>query len=318
MIRYGQCGDAVRELQTLLNAAGASLRPDGAYGPLTNGAVAAWKERSGLAPDGSFVSPTELQILREAAKPQPIPWTIPIGDWSGHQGDENYAQLAEAGDRGAIVKLTEGRFYRSADAKVQLPAARQHMEIVDAYQFPGTRGRRAGKGRRPRTFGTPAEEAQICFAYAQQIGTCIDRFWLDGEAGQQEWSPVRERSVPVTTRAAHNWNARWWIAWLEEMDRLHDGLPTGLYTSAPHIWAYIRRADKGLLAELARRPLWFANYPGPNRAFAPFKNPQPWTFDDIDIWQYDGDAAVDGYDGPVDRNLMTQEFFNSYPVRRAA
>ena len=321
MIRQGTRSPDVRRLQVALNARGLGprLRVDGIYGRKTAAAVSRWKLSWGVrGDDGAYVTSGQLDVLASEAKLGGIPWTVPVGDWSGHQGDEDYAALAAAGDVGAIIKLTEGLYYKSGDARVQLPEARKHMRFVDAYAFPGTRGRRKGKGRTPRTFGDPVVEAVTCYAYAQEIGTPIDRFWLDGEAGLQKWSAFRRRSVPVMTRRAHTANARWWLDWLEEMDRLHRGLTSGVYTSAPHVYAYIRLADPALLAELAARPLWFANYPGKRRRFAPFKSTAPWTRDDIDIWQWDGDAEIAAYDGPVDRNLARPEFIDTYPLKEAA
>lgn len=53
----------VRTVQRLLNAGGAGLRVDGAWGPATSRAVRAAQERAGLPVDGRL-GPTTLAVLR--------------------------------------------------------------------------------------------------------------------------------------------------------------------------------------------------------------------------------------------------------------
>ena len=52
MLRQGSIGDAVREMQELLVRHGATIDPDGNFGPLTKKAVIVFQGRAGLGVDG--------------------------------------------------------------------------------------------------------------------------------------------------------------------------------------------------------------------------------------------------------------------------
>ena len=52
LLRTGAAGAPVRQLQALLNAAGAVLKVDGSFGPATLAAVKAFQQRAGLIVDG--------------------------------------------------------------------------------------------------------------------------------------------------------------------------------------------------------------------------------------------------------------------------
>ena len=52
MLRKGGKGDAIRELQQRLIAAGHNISADGDFGPKTRAAVIAFQRNHGLTPDG--------------------------------------------------------------------------------------------------------------------------------------------------------------------------------------------------------------------------------------------------------------------------
>lgn len=67
-LRRGDRGEAVRDLQTSLSAAGYPVAIDGAFGPLTQGAVERFQRDAGLAADG-VVGPRTRAALRGALSP---------------------------------------------------------------------------------------------------------------------------------------------------------------------------------------------------------------------------------------------------------
>lgn len=63
LIKKGSSGEAVRKLQRLLNAAGASLEEDGSFGPATDAAVRAYQKAHGLEVDGEVGPMTWGKLL---------------------------------------------------------------------------------------------------------------------------------------------------------------------------------------------------------------------------------------------------------------
>lgn len=64
LLRRGMRGDAVRNLQILLNGHGFCLRIDGVFGPQTEGAVRRFQDRQGLLVDG-IVGPATMTALEK-------------------------------------------------------------------------------------------------------------------------------------------------------------------------------------------------------------------------------------------------------------
>lgn len=62
-LRTGNTGEAVRELQTLLNSAGENLTIDGSFGPLTEAAVKRFQSRNNLAVDGLVGPQTKTKLF---------------------------------------------------------------------------------------------------------------------------------------------------------------------------------------------------------------------------------------------------------------
>lgn len=68
LLKRGSRGAAVRDLQTMLNAAGARLAVDGDFGPATDAAVRAFQKQAGLVVDG-IVGPQTTTALKQATTP---------------------------------------------------------------------------------------------------------------------------------------------------------------------------------------------------------------------------------------------------------
>lgn len=73
MLRLGSKGARVRELQTLLNRAGAKLAVDGDYGPSTRDALKVFQLKAGLKADGIYGPATEAALAeyRQGQKDKP-------------------------------------------------------------------------------------------------------------------------------------------------------------------------------------------------------------------------------------------------------
>ena len=63
LVKRGSSGEAVRKLQQLLNAAGASLEEDSSFGPATDAAVRAYQKAHGLEVDGEVGPKTWGKLL---------------------------------------------------------------------------------------------------------------------------------------------------------------------------------------------------------------------------------------------------------------
>jgi peptidoglycan hydrolase-like protein with peptidoglycan-binding domain len=72
----GASGDAVRQLQTLLNHFGASLTVDGSFGSQTRVAVIGFQNTSSLAPDGEWHADEWNAAQSRLASENGIPWTL--------------------------------------------------------------------------------------------------------------------------------------------------------------------------------------------------------------------------------------------------
>ncbi|MBO6718624.1 MAG: DUF3380 domain-containing protein [Rhizobiaceae bacterium] len=68
LLKQGDSGDAVSELQSMLAAAGYPVAPDGRFGPLTEAAVRSFQRAQGLLEDG-IAGPRTMAALGEALSP---------------------------------------------------------------------------------------------------------------------------------------------------------------------------------------------------------------------------------------------------------
>lgn len=81
MLRQGDSGAAVTELQQLLNAKGINIAVDGIFGDATSAAVVKFQKQSGIATDG-IVGPQTWQALRRGG--------IQLTDAAIHYEPSNY------------------------------------------------------------------------------------------------------------------------------------------------------------------------------------------------------------------------------------
>lgn len=123
VMRNGARGDAVRELQRLLVAAGYDPGPvDGIFGPLTDAAVRQFQRNMGLRDDG-LVGATTWVALKQAQpappKPEPPPESPPQPDLA-ERIKELESQLTEATKRAELAEAELQRIINGVKALVNM------------------------------------------------------------------------------------------------------------------------------------------------------------------------------------------------------
>jgi peptidoglycan hydrolase-like protein with peptidoglycan-binding domain len=91
-LRQGDSGDAVSELQQLLNAKGISITVDGIFGSSTRAAVVQFQQQNSIVADG-IVGPQTWQALRRGGNAP-----IQLTDAAIHYEPSNYPYQKEAFD----------------------------------------------------------------------------------------------------------------------------------------------------------------------------------------------------------------------------
>lgn len=114
LLREGDRGDKVRDVQARLVPLGYPVAIDGAFGPGTTAGVRAFQQRCGLDADG-VVGPATWQSLRSATYPFP-PWPgRMLGQGAG--GDDVRQAQARLAERGWAIKV-DGQFGPKTNATV--------------------------------------------------------------------------------------------------------------------------------------------------------------------------------------------------------
>jgi hypothetical protein len=221
MLRYGSSGEAVKYLQNALNAKGASLALDGAFGGLTHGAVTSFQSSAGLAADG-IVGPntwgaignssakveedkkdrgqgggpatTEMKTPAETKEEPPLPKSKKS---EKDIDDEIEAEDKTGGETGE--EKTDGEKFREAYVKELLyfegsyekgPQSERFQEIMPTASLAGARKAAAAAGR---TFTTCNTFTGILLARVQQK-TGIDLLAnVSLKIMNKEW---REKNLP--------------------------------------------------------------------------------------------------------------------------
>jgi peptidoglycan hydrolase-like protein with peptidoglycan-binding domain len=117
-VRQGDSGPAVQALQVLLNARGASLTTDGAFGPATDAALRSFQSARGLSSDG-------------IAGPQS--WSALFGSGATQPPGDTYASLSEEQKANArtIIGVGKGAGVPEYGWVVALATAMQESTLVN-------------------------------------------------------------------------------------------------------------------------------------------------------------------------------------------
>lgn len=164
VVKYGSGGSTVKAAQTLLNAAGANIGTDGAFGPRTKAAVLAFQKARGLTQDG-VVGPQTWAALFGTKVEGPV--TPPPPPEKPHTGDITRADLE---------KMFPGKVKATSRVQEGLPALNAEM--------------------RKRGITTPARKAAFLATLANESG--FD--YAIGEVGYDPYSYRGRGYIQLTTR----------------------------------------------------------------------------------------------------------------------
>jgi len=283
---------------------------DGSFGPLTMAAVLDWATTRGhLMP----VNICAVEISREVAS-RLTPSRIGGLDVSGHNGAVDWRKVAESGDaKFCWVKLTEGTSkQKSGEQNLNgcrafgIPVGGYHFARPDSHQSLRMKDAEQEAKAFLRAYGTPQPDDLTAA--------------LDLESG--------------LLKQDHSYNVEWAIRWCEVVEAAL-GSPVLIYTGKPYIDSRMRKADPSLLAELVKRPLWFANYArgwddkpnGGEADLAPWKSMNPWS--KYAVWQWTGGGQIPGVERPrwtrgklknqprCDRNWTTKKQLEKLTIQRS-
>lgn len=192
--------------------------------------------------------------------------------------------------RGVIVKASEGNGHVDGRTREHLAGARLAGLTCGVYHF----GRADGGAQDPEL------EAEHVLRRGHELG--------DDPGELPVTLDLEEQGIAARLGGPEAY-ARWIVRWCDRIEA--EGYRAMLY-SAPVYGAEWRGASAELLARMAARPLWVAQYSrrgawAPSDADQPMKL-APWT--SWAMWQYSGGGpglpgnTVPGVDGFVDLNLV--------------
>ena len=266
--------DDAKKLQQALNAAGhdAGLL-DGIVGPQTCKASATYLLDEHK---DSKVADVAWSHLKYADDDEMIDGI----DVSNYQGNVNWYKVKESGLAAFCwVKISEGTTLKQSKAARNLGSARGNDIPVGGYHF----GRADTYEKLKKV--DAINEARNFIAHYGTIKETDLRPVLDVESG--------------FLKNKDNWNCEWILEWSRVVEA-EFGSPPILYCAR---WASQSRllgcTDKGLLEEVGKMDLWWAEY---RNEGLPRKNLAPWK--EWKVHQWTGSGVVPGIRGKCDRNRM--------------
>ena len=249
---------------------------DGLLGPKTIAAAARfmWLDHGDLS-----VARAAYDRLRPTAAPD---ITISGIDVSSYQGTVDWKKVAEAGHRFAWVKCSEGTTHKNKGRQARMDGARAFGIPVGGYHY-----------ALPKTYRSIGLKDAV--KEANNFLSCY------GTPQPDDLVPALDLESGLIKGAAnHNYNVEWSLKWCEVVGKELGCTPI-IYTARWATQSRIIKADKSLLDELAKFPLWWAEYRAGSTK-EPRKNKAPWK--SWDVWQWTGSGTVPGVKGKCDVNRM--------------
>ncbi|MGI8808826.1 MAG: glycoside hydrolase family protein [Acidimicrobiales bacterium] len=142
VLREGERGDAVRELQRRLTERGFALTADGIFGPATGAAVRAFQGQNGLDADGVVGPATWARLTGARAAPPPCSDASEVPPWPGRllaegvDGDDVRRAQGRLKERGWRI-VVDARFGPKTDAVVRKYQGEKAL-VVDGCIGPTT------------------------------------------------------------------------------------------------------------------------------------------------------------------------------------
>ena len=214
-------------------------------------------------------------------------------DASYYQGQIDWAKVAKAGQRFAIIRSGDGKFL---DPKFgpYIRGALDNGLHVTIYHY--------------LRFGLdPESHADLCarrLQEAQELGA-RDFLWLD-------WEDISAQAKAMTVLQRQQWASEFLDSLEKNNDIFTYGHYTGTWWFGPNLGTpSSRRWDK--LHQFFDRPLWIGQYPygaqsDPTLAGWSPKLPPNWP--DWQVWQYTSSGRVDGIEGNVDLDIAREGFLD--------
>jgi lysozyme len=189
-------------------------------------------------------------------------------DVSGWQKTISWEAIKNAGIEFGFIKATEGTDYVNSAYARHRKAARRRGIAVGAYHF-----------ARPDADDGPIAEA--------------DHFLEVARPEEGDLLPVLDfETAGLPPRKL----ARWAKRWLRRVEK-RIGQPPILYTYSSFWTSFVGNAE-----DLARHPLWLANYGKNDGNVHPVRTVGGWR--SIAIHQYTSKGRIEGWDDPVDLNRL--------------
>ncbi len=263
-LRKGDRGQEVSRLQKHL----CGLTTDGIFGNKTHTAVQDYQANQGLVVDG-IAGKNTLRSLGIS-----VLQGIDVSAWNGRI---DWTKVSSCGMKYAWVKHTEGQTHVNSGHRENILGARNNNIVAGAYHFG-----RPDTNRDQHIVDAVREADWFLQNYIPKPGDLVPV--LDVEKGM---------------KTDDSYNVEWALKWLEVVERAIGSKPM-VYTAK---WAedlYLARADKSLLQELGKYPVWWASY---NEGVEPSR----WTgkvWKEWSVWQYTSKGSVGGIRGNCDQNWM--------------
>ena len=295
-IRTGSKGRIVSAVQAALNARGENLSIDGTFGPKSDKAAA-----RALC----LKAPVTLRGLELTQLGVPLAYGI---DLSGHneggtKRPVDFDRVKAAGVSFAWLKLTEGSRYSNPEAIRQAAECARVGIAVGGYHFGDPSAIRAmnladlaADARAEATHYLNARRRTFVAA-SPGLPDVLD---LE-QAYQSNLSSAAWAALGGTGGSRAELCALWCLSWLEHVQSA-TGVRPMIYSGKWAVDAYLARAPRALVAQLATHKLWLASY---NSGAEPKRQVSAWQ--DWSVWQYSGTGACPGVDGKVDLNVCLSE-----------